>query len=104
MISGDLGVAKRVKALAKGFYGRIAAYDEGLEGADGALGTALERNVYAGTAPDGAAASLAAYVTQSVAHLAAVSLDDIAQGRLAFGPIVATASPDKTEEGRAASP
>jgi cytochrome b pre-mRNA-processing protein 3 len=32
---GDLGIAKRVKALIKGFYGRIKAYEEGLSGVDG---------------------------------------------------------------------
>ena len=26
---GDLAVGKRIKAMAKGFYGRLAAYDAG---------------------------------------------------------------------------
>ena len=33
----DMGVGKRVKEMAKGFYGRIAAYEKGLEGDDQTL-------------------------------------------------------------------
>ncbi len=44
---GDLGVGRRVKAMAKAFYGRATAYDAALdEGAD-ALTAALERNLFA---------------------------------------------------------
>lgn len=45
---GDLGVGRRVKAMAKAFYGRAAAYDAALsEGAGEALTAALERNLFA---------------------------------------------------------
>ena len=43
---GDLGVGRRVKAMARGFFGRVAAYDEGLAGDDEILAEALRRNVY----------------------------------------------------------
>ncbi|MDH3241417.1 MAG: ubiquinol-cytochrome C chaperone [Alphaproteobacteria bacterium] len=84
MGTGDLGVAKRVKALAKGFLGRIAAYEEGLNGADGDLGQALNRNVFAGSAGPGALATLTTYVRASAGRLASTSIDDMARGRLAF--------------------
>ncbi|TIR44271.1 MAG: ubiquinol-cytochrome C chaperone, partial [Mesorhizobium sp.] len=42
----DVGVPKRMKKLAKMFYGRTAAYDEALRDDDGAaLAVALARNV-----------------------------------------------------------
>jgi cytochrome b pre-mRNA-processing protein 3 len=64
----DLAVGKRVKEMARGLYGRIAAYEGGL--ADGvtpagdALAGALARNVYGTVAPPPAAAlvALARYV------------------------------------------
>jgi cytochrome b pre-mRNA-processing protein 3 len=48
---GDFGVGNRVKKLARGFYGRVAAYDEGLEGDDTILMAALSRNVYRRSEP-----------------------------------------------------
>lgn len=42
---GDLSVAKRMKALAGAFYGRLGAYDGVLSDA-GALAAALSRNVW----------------------------------------------------------
>jgi len=51
MGAGDLGVGRRVKAMAQALYGRIAAYEAGLAGSEQALISALRRNVY-GTAAD----------------------------------------------------
>jgi cytochrome b pre-mRNA-processing protein 3 len=53
MGAGDLGVGRRVKAMAQALYGRIAAYEAGLGGPEQALVGALRRNVY-GTAADAA--------------------------------------------------
>jgi len=66
----DLVVGDRVKAMAKSFYGRIAAYDSGLEEGEAAFGEALRRNVF-GTAapPDGALAILAGYLRRADAAL-----------------------------------
>jgi cytochrome b pre-mRNA-processing protein 3 len=86
MGTGDLGVAKRVKALAAGFYGRITAYEEGLDGEAGRLASALERNVYGGTAPEGAAAVLAGYLERSVHSLKEISFPEILRGDIAFAP------------------
>lgn len=60
---GDMGVPKRMKKLARMFYGRAASYGEALDGNDeGALAAALARNV----APDRPhwpqSGALAAYV------------------------------------------
>lgn len=44
--AGDLGVAPRIKRMAEGFYGRIAAYDKALEEDGEALGGTLRRNLY----------------------------------------------------------
>lgn len=84
MGTGDLGVAKRVKALAKGFLGRIAAYEDGLGDTGGRLAEALDRNVFAGAGDPGALEALADYVRGSVGRLAALSIDEIAEGRLDF--------------------
>jgi cytochrome b pre-mRNA-processing protein 3 len=93
---GDLGIAKRVKALIKGFYGRIKAYEEGLSGVDGLLIEALSRNVFAGEAGNGAAQALASYLQDSVARLGEVPLEAMMGGRLAFArPSVAVGGPDE---------
>src|SRR5687767_4178845 len=42
--AGDLGVGRKVKAMAQAFYGRIAAYDSGLAGSAATLEAALRRN------------------------------------------------------------
>ena len=84
---GDLGVAKRVKSLAAGFYGRIAAYEEGLNGNTVLLVSALVRNVYGGVAPEGAAEAMAAYLESSVACLKELTLGEILDGQLYFGPV-----------------
>lgn len=54
---GDLSVGRKIRALAENFYGRVAAYDEGLaRDADPAVLTAaLSRNVFAAPGAQGAA-------------------------------------------------
>ena len=46
MGAGDLGVGKRVKKMAQGFYGRVSAYETGLAGDGPGLEAALRRNLY----------------------------------------------------------
>jgi cytochrome b pre-mRNA-processing protein 3 len=78
-----------VKNMAKGFYGRIAAYDEGLSAAmsaPGVLVDAIRRNVY-GTAPpedDVAPERLAAYLRAAAAALEAQPLAAVLEGRIDF--------------------
>jgi cytochrome b pre-mRNA-processing protein 3 len=84
---GDLGVGRRVKAMARAFYGRVAAYDAGLDGGAGALEDALKRNVFRAAEPvPGAPAILAAYMRRAARGLANQPLDALLAGRVAFGP------------------
>ncbi len=85
---GDLGVSRRVRAMAQGFYGRIAAYDKGLVEGHAALVEAIARNAY-GTrrapetpASEAAIAAMAAYLQASRACLSMCSIAEI----VAAGP------------------
>jgi cytochrome b pre-mRNA-processing protein 3 len=85
---GDLGVGRRVKEMATGFYGRIVAYDKGLADA-AALGAALRRNLY-GTAEPSAAqlAQTADYVMRQAAALAAAPVAALLAGEVDFAPVI----------------
>ena len=107
----DMGVASRVKRMAKGFNGRIHAYDHGVAaggdhgvaaggehgvaaggdhgvaaGGGEALLAALDNNLY-GTvlepAPE-ALAAMAAYIRLAVAGLAALPLETLLAGEVRF--------------------
>jgi cytochrome b pre-mRNA-processing protein 3 len=83
---GDLGVGRRVKQMATGFYGRIAAYDAGLDGGD--LNEALRRNAYGTVAVDGRAlARLGTYLRDADQALAGQSTDGFLAGRVTFPDI-----------------
>ena len=87
MGTGDLGVGKRVRRLARQFYGRIAAYEAGLEGDGASLGRALERNIFgAGAHAAGPVRAMADYVRREAEALGAVPLADLLAGRMVFGP------------------
>lgn len=83
---GDIGIGKRVKAMAKAFYGRLAAYDLALSGADdAALNAALRRNLYRKCAPaDGDVAAMASYVRSQAAKLDALPLAVLLDGGFSF--------------------
>ncbi len=84
----DMTIGRRVKAMASAFFGRVAAYDAALdEKTDDALRDALDRNLYhdAEPAPDHLV-RMAAYVRRESEALESQSIDDIAKGRVAFGP------------------
>src|SRR5690606_36194006 len=85
---GDLGVPKRMKKLARIFYGRVSAYAAAVEAADhAALAAALQRNI----APDRAvwdeAAALAAHVLAAHRALADLSDEELLAGRLRFAAL-----------------
>lgn len=84
--AGDLGVGKRVKRMAAGFYGRVAAYDRGQ--ADGTLAEALRRNLF-GTVPatSSQTEAMADYVSRAGAVLAAQPLETILAGHPSFGEV-----------------
>jgi cytochrome b pre-mRNA-processing protein 3 len=85
----DLGVGRRVKEMASGFYGRIVAYDKGLADA-AALDLALRRNLYGTAAPSEAQrAEAAAYVVRQAAALEAQPLAGLLAGEVGFAPVAA---------------
>lgn len=85
---GDMGVAPRVKAMARGFNGRIHAYDRGVsvEGDDAALLAALDNNLYGTVLETDPAdlARMAAYLRAGVAALAAQPLEGLLAGEVGF--------------------
>jgi cytochrome b pre-mRNA-processing protein 3 len=84
MGAGDLGIGRRIKAMATGFYGRIAAYEKGLED-EPALRAALERNLYGtAAASDAQLARAAAYMRAQAAALAAQPMAALLAGDVAF--------------------
>jgi cytochrome b pre-mRNA-processing protein 3 len=101
--TGDLAVGKRIKTLAKGLYGRIAAYERGLgqgsgQGSDAGpqdLELAVARNVFPQGAPPAAClAALVDYLRRSPAVLAAQAYGELAAGRIAFAaaPVLTSGS------------
>lgn len=87
MGAGDIGVSYRVKDMARAFYGRIAAYDEGLDASDRAvLGAALKRNLYRKMDPtDDTVAAMAGYVRRQADMVSSVPLEELRSGRVRFG-------------------
>ena len=92
----DLGVGRRVRAMAEAFMGRVRAYEQGLEQGDAALEAALRRNLY-GTvaAPEPASvATMARYMRRQQEALAGQPAATLIAGELRFAPPAATeASP-----------
>jgi cytochrome b pre-mRNA-processing protein 3 len=83
----DLGVGRHVKAMARGFYGRIAAYEDGLA-AGGALEDALRRNLFGTAEPEEAVVTAAAaYVRRQAAALAAAPAASLLAGEVPFAPV-----------------
>jgi cytochrome b pre-mRNA-processing protein 3 len=90
MGAGDLGVGRRVRRMAEGFNGRLAAYDAGLAGGTAVLAQAIRRNVYGTTEPTVAqVAAMAAYVQASRDALVPVPVAELAQGAVRFAAIPA---------------
>ena len=90
---GDLSVGPRVKEMARGLYGRIAAYEAGIADDGAALEQALARNVY-GTAPSPprpTLAALAAYVRAAAERLDAVPARELGATTLPWPAIPALA-------------
>ncbi|MGC4023926.1 MAG: ubiquinol-cytochrome C chaperone family protein [Mesorhizobium sp.] len=82
---GDVGVPKRMKKLAKMFYGRAGSYGAALDGNDApTLAVALARNVVPGQ-PDWAfGGALARYALQADALLRMEGEAEVLAGRLRF--------------------
>jgi len=87
---GDVGVPKRMKKLAKMFYGRTTAYDDALEREDrDALAAALARNVRPDSDAWPEASRLAGYVVEASKGLRAQKSESIVSGTVAF-PVAST--------------
>ncbi len=84
--TGDLSVGREVKRMAEAFYGRIAAYQQGLASDDAALQPALARNLF-GTAPatPDRLTAMAGYVRREAAGLGRQSAAELLAGRISFG-------------------
>jgi cytochrome b pre-mRNA-processing protein 3 len=94
MGTGDLSVSREIKRMAEGFYGRIAAYEEGLAAGDAVLHPALVRNLF-GTAAarEGQLAAMAGYLRREAAGLDRQDATALLAGEIAFGgpPVVGSA-------------
>jgi cytochrome b pre-mRNA-processing protein 3 len=77
---GDMGLGHKLKAMAKAFYGRMAAYEAAKNEPE--LAAALARNLWRGAEPDARALALAAYAGTARQALA-LSLPSA----LDFGPL-----------------
>ena len=88
MGAGDMGVGRRIRNMAEGFYGRVMAYEQALAADDAALGAALQRNLYGKvTAEPAALAVLSTYVRRQNEALAAQEATALARGEIVFGPV-----------------
>jgi cytochrome b pre-mRNA-processing protein 3 len=80
--TGDMGMGRRMKAMADAFFGRLKVY--AAAGTADELAAALARNVWRGAAVDRQARLLASYVLTARDALADSS---VAEGVLNFGPL-----------------
>ncbi len=93
---GDLGVGRRVKAMARAFYGRAEAYEAALEAGGGALDDAVRRNLFGPVAPPpDASSAIAAYARLEAAALDSQAGGDLLAGEVRFGgPPPCAAAPE----------
>ena len=93
--AGDLGVGPRVKKMARNFYGRIKAYDAGLDGSRAELQEALRRNLYGNLDRVGEDTldALAGYMAETNAALAETALDTLMQGKVDFARLAPAPEP-----------
>ncbi len=83
---GDLSVGKKIKALAKSFYGRIKAYDDGIAEIEGAtLADSLKRNLYHDQEPaDEQVQIIADYVLQEIQLSSNWDIEQLKKGSISF--------------------
>jgi cytochrome b pre-mRNA-processing protein 3 len=85
---GDVGVSKRIKAMAEAFYGRATAYANGMREHDNSkLIAALRRNLYRNSeASDQQIIDVSSYIRNQVAHLKSQQLSELLHGNISFMP------------------
>lgn len=83
---GDLSVGKRIKKMAKAFYGRVEAYDAPLIAGDRqALAEAVARNLYRGaTVKEGAREDFSDYMLATWTHLGTQPIERYCLGLVDF--------------------
>jgi cytochrome b pre-mRNA-processing protein 3 len=86
MGTGDLSVGREIKRMAEAFYGRVAAYEQGLAGDDAVLQPALRRNLF-GTAPptQPRLQAMACYARREAARLNREDAVKLLAGQISFG-------------------
>jgi cytochrome b pre-mRNA-processing protein 3 len=84
--TGDLSVGRQVTRMAEAFYGRVRAYEQGLDGDPATLSPALSRNLY-GTAParDEQVERMAGYLRREAQRLAGEAAAELIAGVVTFG-------------------
>jgi cytochrome b pre-mRNA-processing protein 3 len=93
----DLAVGKHIKRMAKAFYGRAEAYEEGLAKGVEILEAALARNLYRNTEPaPWQVAAVAAYVVQAVTWLDEIPHAELLAGKITFPSL--QRAPTRTEK------
>lgn len=86
MGQGDMSVGKRVRQMARGFYGRAESYDRALDGAED-LENSLRRNLFGTVEPaEEHVAAMAAYVRSAVEQLERVTAAQIRAAEPGFPP------------------
>jgi cytochrome b pre-mRNA-processing protein 3 len=84
--TGDLSVGREIKQMAQAFYGRVHAYEAGLDGGDAELRSALERNLYGTATPTPAQlAAMATYLRDEAEQLARQDAAPLLAGVVGFG-------------------
>ncbi len=83
---GDLSVPKKIKTMAKAFYGRVAAYSAALDDPDNiVLASVLERNIYPETDFEAdQPRKLADYVRVCAERLGALTFEDLRSAKFDF--------------------
>ncbi len=86
---GDIGVSKRIKAMAEAFYGRATAYTNSmLEQDNSTLIEALKRNLYRNSeVSDQQISKVSQYMRDQVEHLKSQELYNLTQGEVLFIPV-----------------
>ena len=84
---GDLSVGKKIKKMARVFYGRASAYEKAFEGGEGVeerLEEVISRNILEGEDNDAGVGKIARYAVSSAALLEKQGVSDIYTGNIEF--------------------
>ena len=86
---GDIGLARRIKKMAEGFFGRVDVYERAMDALDSeALKAALARNLFSKMDPsDRALEAVSRYVIACSEKLAGMSVEEILSGQEAFAAL-----------------